>query len=86
MLKPTLRTKIWFWKRRAEARYCRASVFLFFAIFRYHLLCFKHYGWRRIAIYLLETPEHLKAIGLALFTHRRDIPELTANPTADDPQ
>ena len=66
----TLGTKIWFWKRRAEARYCLASLGLFFAVLRYNLLCFKHFGWRRLAIYALKTPEHLKAIRLALFTHQ----------------
>jgi len=69
MKKPTLRTQIWFWKRQAEARYCLTSARLFLAKLRYHLLCFKHFGWLRLAIFLLKTPEHLNAIFLALFTH-----------------
>ena len=66
----TLRARIWMWKRLAEARYCGASLGLFFAKLRYHFLCFKHFGWRRAVAYLLETPQHISAVGLALFTHR----------------
>lgn len=65
----TLATKLWVWKRRAEARYCLTFTGLFLAKSRYHLLCFKHFGWRRAAIHLLETPERLTAISFALFTH-----------------
>ncbi len=35
---------------------------------RYHLLCFKHFGWRRFLIFLLEVPDHLRAVFVALFT------------------
>lgn len=69
----TLRTQIIIWKIQAEADLIRIRVCLFFAILRYHLLCFKHFGWRRLVIFFLKTPEHLKAIFLALFTHAGDI-------------
>ena len=36
------------------------------------------------SIYLLETPEHLKAIGLALFTHPDRPHEPKATPSAAD--
>jgi hypothetical protein len=72
MYKPTLRTKIWFWKRRAEARYCLSIARLLLARLRYHFLCFKHFGWIALAIAILKTPEHLKAVGFALFTHPID--------------
>jgi hypothetical protein len=70
----TCGTRIFLWKRRAEAMYCLASARLFLAEFRYHFLCFKHFGWRRGAVYLLKTPEHCKAIGIALFTHSSHSP------------
>jgi hypothetical protein len=68
MLKPTLGAKVWFWKRRAQAAYLLDTLKLTLAVIRYHLLCFKHFGWRRLAIFLLETPEHLRAVFLALFS------------------
>ena len=75
MTKPTLWAHVWFRKWDARARYCRASVLLALAVFRYHALCFRHLGWRRALIFLLEFPEQLKAIGFALFTHRK-IPKI----------
>jgi hypothetical protein len=61
----TLRAQIWLWKRRAEARYCLTLTRLLLAKLRYRFLC--------LAIFLLETPEHLKAI--ALFTSTHGTPE-----------
>ncbi len=65
----TLRTRIWIWKQTGKALYLIATLNLFFSIARYHLLCFRHFGRRRALIFLLQTPEHLRAVGLALFTH-----------------
>jgi hypothetical protein len=45
MHKPAGGANIWFWKRRAEARYCLTVARLLFAQIRYRLLCFKHFGW-----------------------------------------
>lgn len=84
MVNPTLWAKVNLWKWQARARYCLTSARLLLAIFRYHFLCFQHFGWRRAAIYLLETPEHLKAIALALFTHAP--PPKNPNSTAGDPR
>ena len=70
----TLRTKIVFWQSRAQSYYCVAGPSLFFAKRRYYLLCFKHFGWRRAAAFLLKTAEQMKAVGLALFTHPRNFP------------
>ena len=58
------------WKLKAEQLLC--SVTLPFLKLRYHLLCFKHFGWRRLAIFLLQTPEHIKAVFLNLFTHSQN--------------
>jgi len=62
----------WNAKWQARARYLRASVLLFFAIFRYRFLCFKHFGRFRLAIFVLKTPELLKAVFLTLFAHPND--------------
>ena len=69
---PTTRTLIWFWKWQARSRYLRASVLLFFAVLRYRFLCFKYFGRFRLAIFVLKTPELLKAVFLALFAHPHD--------------
>lgn len=77
MKKPTLRTQIRLWKLRAQAAYLVSGLLLLLAMLRYHLLCFKHFGWVRLFIALLKTPEHLKAVGLALFTHPASSPSLS---------
>ena len=77
MEKPTLRTKVWLWKWRAQALYCSASALMFVAIFRYHLLCFKYIGWLWLVIFFLQVQKHLSAVRLALFTHHRRLPEAT---------
>ena len=63
MQKVTLRAQIWIWKRRLAARHCLTLTCLLLAKLRYRFLC--------LAIFLLETPERLKAIAIALslFTH-----------------
>lgn len=73
--KPAGRAEIRRWKRKAQARYFRASVGLFFAVIRYHLLCFKHFGRIRLAVFFLELPEVPKTVFLALFAHPRDQPK-----------
>ncbi len=82
--KPTLRTKVWHWNWRAKAGNRSASGFSFVAILRYHLLCFKHFGWLGLTILLLQTPEHLKTIGFALFTHPGGPPSSTVIPPAEE--
>lgn len=46
---------------QARIRYWRASISVYRSTLRYHWLYFKHYGWRRIAICLLEVPDHISA-------------------------
>jgi hypothetical protein len=55
-----------------QALNLRTRMFLFFAVLRYHLLCFKHFGRFRLAIFVLKIAEHFKAVLLALFTHPSD--------------
>lgn len=81
-----LRANIWFWQWQAKAGYYRASARLFGAIIRYHLLCFLYFGWRRIAIYCLEAPKHLAAIGLTLFTHDGHLPGSAITPPVGRPR
>jgi hypothetical protein len=76
------RARIGVWKLQTEASLLRVKALLFFAIIRYHLLCFKHLGWRRLLIFMLKTPEHFKAIFLALFTHPSYPKETTGTPSA----
>jgi hypothetical protein len=83
--KPTCGAQIWFWKRHAEARYLFTSLRLFLAVFRYHILCFKHFGWIALAMAILKTPEHLKAVALALFTHPKNPPQVLTQ-TGDRPR
>lgn len=64
-LKAQIRVRKWFFK----AKYHFFGICLFLAKLRYHLLCFKHFGWRRAVAFMLEAPEHLEAVSLALFTH-----------------
>jgi hypothetical protein len=56
------------WKWQAKARLYLTVSRLLFAKLRYHFLCFKHFGWRAAAIFVLETPEHLRSIAFDLFT------------------
>jgi len=71
MHNPTRRAQVRVLQRRARTCYLIARLRLFLAELRYHLLCFKHFGWVTLAIAILKTPEHLKAIGVALFTRPR---------------
>ena len=71
------RRMIW----RLKAGQLLASVTLPFLKLRYHLLCFKHFGWRRLAIFILQTPEHFKTVGFYLFTHGAS-PSNASSPSA----
>ncbi len=70
--KPASWTQICLWKTRFKARYCLTVACLFLAKLHYYFLCFKHFGWLRLVIFILKMPEHLKAVALALFTHPHD--------------
>ena len=64
----TYRRRTWL---RLKAFYLWTSICLVFAKLRYHLLCFKYFGWIRVAIFFLEFPEHFRSVLLALFSHDR---------------
>ena len=68
----TLRTRIWFWKPRAEARNCLARMGLFLAKLRNNLRGHNHYGWLRLPVFILKVPEHFTAERLTLFRYRPD--------------
>ena len=55
--------------RRFKAKHYRTITLLFLSKIRYHFLCFKNFGWLRLVIFILEVPEHFKAVFFALFDH-----------------
>ena len=63
--------RAWVTRWKCQHRASQPLFFLqfFFAKIRYHLLCFKHFGRFRLALFLLQLPEYFRFVLLCLFTH-----------------